>query len=201
MTYIIRNVRNHAIGKFYYFFDAHVWVYKLKPKAKPSGHETMYSKLFDNIVGNDETTIVVSPILLSEVINICLKMDFLTYVHNRVPKIIFNTALHEKNYYKEVYRNTQEYENSYLDLLDDITQYKSKFVLSENHFGRPTIDDYLNYPGNRLDYNDYLYSKVFEKSEVKFITHDIDFLVEGIEILTYNQKLIDKPYIVKPPSS
>lgn len=184
MSYEIRNIRNHTITSLKsYFFDANIWIYKIRPKSKPTRTQKDYSNFFQKIFDSD-AKIIVNNLLLSEVINACLKIDYKNFCHQNGMKM----GEHTQSHYKQVYRPSNNYEDSYLSIIDDLEIYLSNATLDN---GNLSIDQILSTNNLKLDLCDNAYYSQFRATEVNFVTHDLDFNLELLNVLTYNRSLID----------
>ncbi|WBU89332.1 hypothetical protein [Cellulophaga omnivescoria] len=197
MAYNIRNLRNHNVGDYNYFLDANIWIKKLKPKL---GHinkkDKTYSDLFDKIVECHNSKIFITPLLISEILNVCLHIDFQNFLTDI--KKSFSNKKEEKHYMKFNYRPSQEYRDSYLNLLDDISAFEHKLHSAEDSFNKVNLSNLLAFP-EKLDFNDFYYQNIFNNTSIKFITDDEDFCVQNIDVFSLNQRLIDagNKYVIK----
>ena len=98
-----------------------------------------------------------------------------------------------KSYYKEVYRSSEQFRKDYISLCEDIKAYQNLYKLFSDGFGMEIRQkDILTSPPVSLDFNDYYYYKMALQNNFTIVTDDKDFFVPDVEILTYNNQLIDR---------
>ena len=92
-----------------YFFDANIWLYFYCPIG---GHKKEIISKYDSFLKralSGNTTIYVSSLIVSEVINVWLKLDF----------NILRRKKAVKNDYKQHYRGSLHYHSAIKDIQDD----------------------------------------------------------------------------------
>ncbi|PZR24444.1 MAG: hypothetical protein DI539_00260 [Flavobacterium psychrophilum] len=191
MSYHISSAKFYKLEKgAKYFLDANIWIFILSPPNKPPHRIKQYLSLFDEILQDDSIKIVVPTLLISEVINRILKMvhypDFLR--KNGTSKADIN-----QEYYKDVFRPSQAYKDSYAVLTDDFIAYSSSIELVNDGLGTEIdYSDILENPPTDLDFNDNYYYNLALKRNYIVISDDKDFWVENIKIITQNNTLLEK---------
>lgn len=189
MPYNIRNLDFINLQKKNYFFDANLWLKILKPPFNLSQRDKKYLDFFQKFSNSiNKPVIIVTALLLSEVINRYLRD--VTYLQFCKKKGHLNP---EKSYYKEVYRASEQFRTDYISLCEDIKTYQKMYQLFPDGFGTDIRQkDILTSPLVSLDFNDHYYYRMALKNDFTIVTDDKDFFVTDVEILTYNNQLIDK---------
>ena len=180
-----------------YFLDANIWLKILQPKVNSSYKDTQYRKLFEKIIANTKCKIVVPALVLSEVINRILREVHLgKYIRNI--KKTNPTFVADKNFYKNVFRPSQEFKIAYSLVCYEIKNYHTSIVLINDGLGIDfKFKHILSDPPQGLDFNDYFYYNLCKKNNYVLITDDKDFWIEDIEIVTLSETLLNKSIAVK----
>lgn len=180
-----------------YFLDANIWLKILQPKVNTPYKDTKYRALFEKITANSKCKIVVPSLILSEVINRILReVHFGKYVSN-IQKV--NPGFKpDKDFYKNIYRPSQEFKIAYSMVCYEIKNYNNSIVLINDGLGTDfKFKHILKDPPSGLDFNDYFYYNLCKKNNYVLVTDDKDFWVEDIEVVTLSSTLIDKSVQVK----
>ena len=189
MSYNIRNIDFAGLQKKPYFFDANLWLKILKPPFGLSAKDQKYLSFFQKFCEHpNHPKIAVTTLVLSEVINRYLRD--VTY-----PKYCSKQAqpTPDKSYYKECYRPSPQFLTDYISLCEDIKAYEDFYILFSDGLGTLIKQkDILTSPPQSLDFNDNYYYKMALKNDFTIITDDKDFFVQDVEILTYNNQLLEK---------
>jgi predicted nucleic acid-binding protein len=189
MAYNIRNIDLVGLQKKKYFFDANLWLKILKPPFDLSQRDKKYLDFVQKFQNNpNHPKIVVTGLVLSEVINRYLRE--VSYHKYCKKKKILNPP---KSHYKDDYRNSPEYLSDYISLCEDIKAFQNFYELVPDGLGTDIRQkDILTSPPQGLDFNDHYYYKLAVKQGYTIVTDDKDFFVEDVEVLTYNNLLIDR---------
>ncbi|MFT3677971.1 MAG: hypothetical protein QM781_18920 [Chitinophagaceae bacterium] len=189
MAYNIRHIDNVSLTKEKkYFFDANLWLKILKPKVNPSSRDLKYLEFFEKFSTSQNKPKIVLPLTtLSEFINRYLR---------DVGHILFckKTGVDPtKTHFKEIYRASEQYTTDYISLLEDIKSYQNLYELVDDGLGKDVRQKaILTSPPQHLDFNDNFCFQLAKVRGYVIVTDDKDFFVEDVEVLTYNQQLIDK---------
>lgn len=172
-----------------YFFDANLWLKILKPPINLSKRDEKYLSFVERFKKDpNQPKIIITAFLLSEVIN--------RYLHDVSYKRFCQKQKQDsphKSYYKQVYRVSKDYKNDYINICDDIDSFSSIFILvSDDLGGKIGLAQILQCPMLSLDFNDQYYYLQAKTHGYPIVTDDGDFYVEDVQILTYNQTLIDR---------
>lgn len=189
MRYYIKHLDRVVLEKKYYFFDANLWLKILKPSFNLSPKDKKYLDFFEKFKNHPEhPKIVVTSLVLSEVINRYLRdVSFKKFLKK---KNIINPVV---SYYKDTYRTSLDFQSDYISLCEDIKAYQNFYELIADGLATDVRQkDILTSPPINLDFNDLYYYKHALKKGFIIVTDDKDFFVENVEVLTYNEKLIDK---------
>lgn len=176
----------------YFFLDANIWLKILQPKIKSTYKEDQYRKLFENITKNSKCKVVLPALVLSEVINRILREVHLgKYIANIKKNNPGFTP--DKDFYKNVFRPSQEFKIAYSLICYEIKNYHNSVVLINDGLGVDfKFKHILTDPPPGLDFNDYFYYNLCKKNNYVLITDDKDFWVEDVEVVTLSSTLIDK---------
>lgn len=187
MAYSITNLHHHSIKDKQYIFDSNMWIFILRPKLKPTRIEKDYLTFFSRFkVHEKKPKIILLSTILSEVINTLLKIACEAYASRS------NITL-DKYYFKQKYRYTEDYKESYHTICDDIKNFGKLYELKSDDFGSNIkVEDILNSPLIGLDFNDLIIYQIAKANGYIIITNDSDFYVEDVEVLTYNTTLLNK---------
>lgn len=180
-----------------YFLDANIWLKVLNPKNNPTFKDKVYISFFDSITQNTKCKIVVPSLVLSEVINRIIRE---VHYQKHINKIKKTNPTFEPNsdYYKNVFRSSEEYRIAYMLLCDEIKNYHESITLISDGLGSDfKFKHILKDPPAGLDFNDFLYYNICKKNNYTLVTDDKDFWVEDIEILTQSDSLYNKYIAIK----
>ncbi len=194
MSYQISSIKDKTPSSgTKYLLDTNIWYYILEGKSK--NYQETYLEFFDAIKdfsGSLKPKIVLPTTVLSEIINRLLRdIRFREFKDNpdNVGKI---AGIEERKIYKDVYRNDEQFRIDYGMICYDIKSYHNILEFVGDEFDTFRIKDILSNPPLGLDFNDFIITKIAKKNNFTIITDDADFLVENINILTANNKLIAK---------
>src|ERR1043165_6887585 len=188
MTYKIIPLPEGAIEKKNYIFDANLWLIILKPKMKPSKRELRYLGFFARFKSSpNHPRIMVTSFILSEVINRYLReVSMHKYAEKTGDEIT-------PDYYKRVYRKTEDFFIQYNVLCDEIRSYHNYYDLVPDELGNIFKSKHIlkDLPKG-LDFNDHLLYKLAKEKGYSIVTDDGDFFVDGVEVITLNTILLEK---------
>lgn len=189
MAYHIRNIDLAGLAKRRYFFDANLWLKILKPPFNLLPRDKKYLDFFERFKNNpNHPKIVVTSLVLSEVTNRYLR-DVTYPIFCKKNKV----QAPDKSYYKEMYRPSQQFLTDYISLLEDFKAFQNYYELVEDGLGSDVRQkDILTSPPQSLDFNDNYFYQLAKKRQYIIVTDDKDFFVEDVEVLTYNNQLIDR---------
>jgi len=189
MGYNIRHIDNAGLQKRKYFFDANLWLKILKPPFNLTAKEEKYLNFFERFKNSPvHPKIVITSLLLSEVINRYLRD--VTYTKFIKKSGVSNP---DKSYYKEVYRPSEQFRTDYISLCEDIKAYQHYYELVSDGLGTDVKQkELLTSPPHSLDFNDHYYYRLALKHQYIIVTDDKDFFVPDVEVLTYNNQLIER---------
>lgn len=191
MAYKIESVFNHKIvSGNYYFLDANIWINILTAPQTPSYRIKSYLDFFEKLLITKDVKIVMPMLLISEVVNRVIRD---VNYHSFLKKNGLNYSNVDRTYFKEKFRPSQDYIDSYNVLIDDINSYNPiiEFVSDglgvelSNHDILENIDQYF-------DFNDNFYYQLAIKRNYIVVTDDGDFWRENVVIITNNKTLLEK---------
>ena len=165
-----------------YFFDANIWLFFLCPIGNYSKNTIRKYDAFLKKAINSETTIYISSLVISEIINRWLRLDF---------QIIERKKL-VKNNYKKHYRGSKYYLNTVKDIIAVFNNQLLKISKPlDDRATEISLSDVLS-ALDKSDFNDCYYHHLAKLDNLMIVTNDADFakLDTGVSILTANQKLL-----------
>lgn len=191
MAYNIHTLGVKNLEKRLYFFDANLWLKILKPPFNLSKRDERYLAFFEKFKASDANPkIAVTSLLLSEVINRYLRE---VSMNRYINKNSLQEESKNRGFYKENYRKSNQFAIDYVLLCDDIKSFHRYIHLIPDDLGNGIkLKHLFNSPPKGLDYNDFYYYLLAQKHNLVVITDDVDFFVEGVEVHTLNQTLINK---------
>lgn len=192
MPYKISKTDQHRMQDGYkYLLDSNIWIEILTSRNKDSARHKKYKKFFGQVVANENVKIVLPSLLISEVLNRILREVYM-------PKYAYKKDIEKgksipSEYYKNTYRSTTNYKDSYCTLCDDIIGYEKSIEFINDGFAA-TIShtDILSNPPVSLDFNDFYYFTLAKLNNYFIVTDDKDFWVEDVQIITESPTLISK---------
>lgn len=166
-----------------YFFDANIWLYFYCPIGNYNKNTiSKYSGFLKRALSNN-TTIYVSSLIASEIINAWLRLDFNIL---RRKKTI-------ENDYKQHYRGSLYYHSAIKDIQTVFhTQLLKISTPLDDRATEISLQDVLS-GLDKIDFNDCYYHHLAKLDNLLIVTNDADFaeLDTGVSILTANQKLLN----------
>ena len=193
MSYFYSKASNHSIkNQENYFLDANIWLKVLAPKNKLSYKDKGYLAFFEKLVNNTKVRIILPALVVSEVINRIIRevhyQKHIKAIKKKTPDIVFPS-----DYYKNVFRNTEDYRIAYNLICDDIKSYNSSIDLVNDEFGTTfKFKHVMSNPPTSLDFNDYYYYNLCKKKNYFLVTDDKDFWVEDVKVVTMSDTLLNK---------
>jgi predicted nucleic acid-binding protein len=187
MAYNIKHIDSAGLQKRQYLFDANLWLKILKPKFNLPPKDIKYLDFFEKFKNHPQhPKIALTALILSEVINRYLRDVTFKKFCKKNPGV-------DSTHYKEVYRPSQQFQSDYISLCEDIKAYEDYYNLIPDGLSTDVKQkDILTSPPVNLDFNDLYYYRLALKHGFTIVTDDKDFFVEDVEILTYNNQLIEK---------
>ena len=169
-----------------YFFDTNIWLYFYCPVISISNYKKTIISKYDGFLKkaiNNDTTIYVSSLIVSEIINVWLKLDF----------NILRRKKAVKNNYKQHYRGSLHYHSAIKDIQTVFnTQLLKISTPLDDRAKEISLPDVLS-GLDKIDFNDCYYHHLAQLDNLLIVTNDADFaeLNTGVSILTANQKLLN----------
>ncbi len=193
MEYHICNIRNcNAEAGKNYFFDSNFWFPYFLRVNNPKANEKPYFDFFEKVLkfpDSPKPKIIVTSALISEVVNRSLRsVAMLKFARSNGddPKNL------PKGYYKTVYRQSKEFCDDYEYYISNFRGFLGNIVFAKDGSDQYKPSEILSTSNLKLDFNDNLFYMVAKTHGYSIVTHDGDFWVRGVEIITSNQRLIDK---------
>lgn len=195
----ISNLHSYSIKDQLYFFDANVWIFALDYfTSNNPGYKEKYRDIFYEVIDNpkNKAKAVVCSLLVSEVINTYMKRValplFIEEHHNGVQPENFD--------FKTDYRgHSTNHFKGYFDLIKDnvnafLKDQKNVLIIDDgfnSHFAQGIVTDC---PAS-FDFNDFYYYRLIKEisssNKISVVTHDGDWKVKDIDIITAEKKLLN----------
>ena len=182
-----------------YFFDANCWLLILSPPIQPSKDQQVYLDFFSSIVNLHQTQlslkkktlpyIIVSPLLISEIFNRSLRISFQHWKDELFQVSKLTKSEVDSKDYKKDYRKTTHYDLAVATFQSDFLAFRFILEVLKNEEGADPFDMLKNFPP-KADFNDHYYYLQCYDNKVPIVTHDGDFSLPYVEILTTNQHLL-----------
>lgn len=192
MGYDITYLEYHRLKDKKYFLDANVWIFMIDPP--PTGEGEMYENFFLKLK-KFEKKIVFPLQLFSEVINRYLRIcctDFYFSTHDSKNKDEKN----DQKFYKHKYRKSEQFLEDFERIENNFTRLIKYYEIVSDHHIRetyfPSIDKLFAYPKVDVDFSDYYYYLLAKNNNYVLVTHDSDFFLEDVEIVTLLWKMVRK---------
>lgn len=177
-----------------YFFDANVWLEVLS--FSPNLNDP-YLKLWRRLSERGIPCVVVNPVLVSEVFNAFLRIRYKRWA--RLPDTEATLLREGKRLkgdlidYKKHYRPTQEHQELVEYLLGEFSAYDSYLLTypePDRDLDRVVLPRMLANLKSDADFNDRYYTEFCRERNLIMVTHDGDFFVSGLEVVTANPALL-----------
>ncbi len=163
----IPNLKNRTV-----FFDANPLIYIFWPTTTDSKEADDYGSILATLMKNN-VNLVINEIVLSEIIN-------------RVLRIEFNKAGLFQEEFKE-FRDSAEGKSVQEDIYKIIkNRILNIFQITNESFSKEDFDSMLTV--TKLDFNDKLIELLCKKKNMLLLTHDFDFSLSDVDILSANRK-------------
>jgi len=196
MSWLIKPLPDNPDFKRTYVLDSNIWFFILvnsldEPRPEEEKYRNFLYKFGKKCV--KQGPIVKLPcFIFSEVLNRILRGIFYPKFKDKVnwsdPKYNYIEPNHR---YKKVYKASSEYIDDYKKVISDFKAFEVFYDFQndgiESILDKANLDDVVK---TKLDFADYLLVKFAKNNDYVLVTDDSDFLVEDVEILTLNAKLI-----------
>lgn len=188
MAYSVSSVQHHnVLDGNTYLLDSNIWIEILTSRNKKNPRHQRYQKLFQEILKNNKASIVLPSLIVSEVLNRILREVSMKKFAKK------NRDTITSDYFKNKFRQSDEYRIAYTLLCDDIKIHSSTVKLINDEFGTTIkYKHVLSNPPSGLDFNDFYYFTLAKKNDYIIVTDDKDFWVEDVKIITESPTLISR---------
>lgn len=159
------------------FFDANVFLDIFWPTGR-NQTAILYSRFFKNCLIN-RISIVVDFIVLSEVINRALRMEYGKYLQQNN---LTQTSLPFKNY-----RDSSEGVESQEDIYVVVKKSLDNFSVCGKEFTKEEIVSFLK--TDSIDFNDKGITSLCRNKKFVLVTHDKDYSEQDIDVISANEKI------------
>lgn len=167
-------------------FDSNIWLAILEGHYHEN-YFNAYIRFFDRIVDhNNGARIAVPALMLSEIINRILRDIYFQ-------EFIAQNGLDPKTAkFKRDYRHTPDYARDFEAICADIRSRHQYMVFVSDKLSDYTCKKILKNIPPTLDFNDFLMAKICQDQGITMVTHDNDFAIEDMDILTKLQSLLNR---------
>ncbi|MBP9742522.1 MAG: type II toxin-antitoxin system VapC family toxin [Burkholderiales bacterium] len=163
------------------FFDANILIYLFWTSGgkKQKEFEDKYATIFLKLL-NQKNKLVVDFMIISEMVNRTIKMEYEKYLENR--------KLTKKECSYKRYRNSLDGKNILADIYQIVgAKIIRNFEFIGKAFTRIDVQNFLAV--DQLDFNDKGIVQICQEFNCVLLTNDGDFAAANIDILTANNKL------------
>lgn len=166
-----------------FFFDANIWMYLYCPLG---GYRREIIKKYDGFFKKAiqaKSSIFISSLVLSEIFNAWIKLDFNIF-RNRNPTKDIN--------YKKDYRCKEDYKDSVSKIKTEVTKILNITKRIDDRFKDIPVVALFKETGT-FDFNDNYYFAMAKLENFKIVTNDSDFVSSTenlVPILTANNKML-----------
>ena len=175
----------------FYIFDSNILLPQLGLPDEDSTYSNYLSFLSKVIKGSGteklpNCKVVISPLQMSEVFNKLLRY------HGRIHWEKAGKGVDFNEYYKGVYRKSDDFKTAYENIKDDFEDILEVSVMV-TETKQMTIESLLNFDAKALDFNDnYLYQLALETGAI-LVSHDADFYdLNNLQFATYRTDLYQR---------
>ncbi|HWR24962.1 MAG TPA: PIN domain-containing protein [Methanosarcina sp.] len=167
---------NFPAGKSF-FFDTNIWLYIYGPIGWTDQKSDAYSRALKEI-RNSNGTIYINCMIISEFINAFSRIEF--------------KQQSEFSRYKE-FRNSLSYRAIAQDIAYNVRKILKSTLACDPELQAIDLPEVMDlFEQGKYDFNDLLFAQICRAKNMVFVTHDKDFSELGVEILTANEKLVNK---------
>jgi predicted nucleic acid-binding protein len=160
-----------------YFFDTNIWLYIYGPIGWPDQKSDAYSRALKEI-RDSKGTIYINCMIISEFINAFSRIEFKQQT--------------EFSRYKE-FRDSLGYRVIAQDIAYNVKKILKSTLACDPELQAIKLTEVMDlFEQGKYDFNDLLFAQICRAKNMVFVTHDKDFSELGVEILTSNEKLVDK---------
>ena len=165
-----------------YFFDANIWLYFYCPIGNYSKNTIRKYDGFLKKAINNKTAIYISSLIISEIVNRWLRLDFRRVKRRDVSMRDFKQNYRGSGYYHSTVKDIEAVFNQLLKISTPLDDRATEISLPDVLSGL-----------DKIDFNDCYYHHLAKLDNLLIVTNDADFaeLDTGISILTANQKLLN----------
>lgn len=190
MPYLIRDIRStDPVNGYRYLFDCNTWLAVLEDSYNSKTYQP-YINFFNSIItekNGAKAEIVLPGLLLSEILNRLIHdIYFEEFVKSNPTRVSGN----KRKDFKDVYRNDPQYAIDIENACADIRAYHKKVSFISDRLEDFTFKDLIKKIPVHLDINDHIFAKMAAAQGLVIVTHDGDFKVEDVVILTSNPALL-----------
>lgn len=183
MPYQIHDIRRTRPDTFpLYFLDSNALIFHLTPRKALRSNERLYADFIDKVMAlhtggkHVEPKFVWLSLSVSEVINSWLRLDM---------KKVRMTD------FKRQYRPSPRYLTTLTQLTSDLQGYEPFVEIMDDAFtAMGCFDNLLPALTPSLDFNDLYFVEFMRTHNIAIVTHDSDFKVEHVPIITCNAALL-----------
>lgn len=197
MAYDVKFIKE--ISHSLYLFDTSLWLKILKPPFTTlSKTDQRYLEFFEKFKNDPKKPkVAMTTLILSEIINRWVRdygmLRYLDENPDEAKKYVAGTDYFRKTYFKIYYRPSNHYKQTLNSICEDLQNFESLTECIHDEFGcEIMLQGALSMLSDKLDFNDNYFVQLAKAKNIPIVSHDKDFFVEDVTVLTFNQDLIDK---------
>lgn len=186
MPYIIQDIRSvQPEPNKVYLFDTNIWLAVLESYYNNQQYSP-YIKFFGQISDlNNGSRIAVVGVLISEIINRVIR-DIYLWDYCQEFSFDYNTIDFKKDY-----KSSTSYSTDMISVCTSISAYHQHMLFISDNLNQYSTKKLLRNIPASLDFNDHMLVKIAQEQSLTIVTHDKDFSVENVEILTVSKELLN----------
>lgn len=171
-----------------YFFDANVWLLLLRP-YHVNTEMRPYVNLWRRLLATGQQCVVGNAVVVSEVFNRFLRIHFDQWKKSAEAAHLLQGATAD---YKRHFRPSQGHKDAEELFRATWQDYEPSVIYLETEVESKIVPELLKSHQQETDFNDRYYSAFCKAHCLRLVSHDGDFFVGGVEVITANNKLITK---------
>lgn len=192
----IDDINKHTVKDQVYFFDANVWLFVLHEFAPSKAYHRKYSDFFFEVIedASKSAKIVVCSLLISEIIGTFMRRVAVPQFEIDHPGVLGYPLDFKKDYRKKQREHHDEYFEVVKDNIKGFLANKDRVLVVNDDFDFHYNNDIISKCPPMFDFNDFYYYQLVKRlsgnMKISVVTHDSDWRVEDIHIITAEKGLL-----------
>lgn len=193
----IDDINKHSVKNQVYFFDANVWLFVLHEFAQSKPHHKKYSDFFFGVIDDDSKSakIVVCSLLISEIIGTYMRKVAVPQFEIDHPGVLGHPFDFKKDYRVKQREHHDEYFAIVKDNIKAFLAKKDRVLVVDDNFAFHYNNGIITNCPPTFDFNDYYYYQLVKtlssSMKISVVTHDSDWRVEDVHIVTAEKGLLN----------